>query len=77
MQWNTQAGSITTNVKVKTAFTLPDLSATKTVMWNCHVDDSTKARYDMILGRYILTAFWLNLECSDHIIEAYDGNFKG
>ena len=77
MQWNTQAGSITTNVKVKTSFTLPDLSATKTVMWNCHVDDSTKVRYDMILGRYILTAFWLNLECSDHVIGAYDGHFKG
>ena len=23
-------------------------------MWNFHVDDSTKGRYNMILGRYIL-----------------------
>ena len=28
MQWNTQSGSITTNIKVKANFTLPALSAT-------------------------------------------------
>ena len=42
MQWNTQAGNITTNLKVKIDFTLPALSATNVVTWNCHVDDSAK-----------------------------------
>ena len=39
--------------------------------------DSAKGIYDMILGRDILTALWLNLEFSNNIIEAYDGTFKG
>ena len=55
MQWNTQAGNITTNPKVKVDFTIPALSATNVVTWRFHVDESTKSRYDMILGHYILT----------------------
>ena len=31
MQWHTQAGKITTNLKVKIDFTLPEISATKIV----------------------------------------------
>ena len=34
MQLHTQAGNITTNLKVKIDFTLTELSATKTVTWN-------------------------------------------
>ena len=49
MQWITQAVDITTNIKVKVDFTLPALSATNAVTWNCHVDDSAKGRYDMVL----------------------------
>ena len=56
-----QAGSINTNLKVQTDFTLPKLSTMKIVIWNCHVDESAKGRYDMILGRYLLTALVLNL----------------
>ena len=55
MQWNTQARNIMTNLKVKIDFTLPALSATNVVTWNFQVDDSAKGRYDMILGRNILT----------------------
>ena len=40
MQWHTQAGSITTNLKVKIDFTFPEISATKIVTWNCHADAS-------------------------------------
>ena len=77
MQWHTQAGSITTNLKVKIDFNLPNLSATKIATWKCHVDNSAKGRYDMILGRYLLTTLGLNLKLSDHFIEADDGPFKG
>ena len=55
VQWNTQAGNITTNLKVKIDFTSPAVSATNFVAWNYHVDDSAKGRYDMILGQDILT----------------------
>ena len=50
-----QAGNVTTNHKVKVDFTLPALSVTNVVMWKCHMDDSAKGRYDIILGQYLLT----------------------
>ena len=77
MQWHAQAGNITTNIQVKLDFTLPPLSATNVVMWNCHVDVYVKDRYDMILGRYISIESVFNLKLSDHFIEADDGPFKG
>ena len=54
MQWHTQAGNFTTTHKVKLYFTLLALRSTNFVAWKCHFNDSTKCRYDMILGRYIL-----------------------
>ena len=55
MQWHTQAVNITTSLKVKVDFTLPALSATDIVTWRCHMDDSAKGRYHIILGQDILT----------------------
>ena len=72
IQWYTQAGSITNNINVKIDFTLPELSATKIMTWNCHVDESAKVRYYMILGRYISTPLRLNIKLSEHVIEAND-----
>ena len=46
------------------------------VTWNFHVNDSAKDRYDMILGRDILTELGLNINIYDHVIEAYDGPLK-
>ena len=77
MQWHTQAVNITTIIKVKIYLTLPELSGMKIVTWNCHVEDSAKVRYDMILGRYLLTSLLLNLKLSDHVIETYSGPLKG
>ena len=77
VQWHTQAGSITANLKVKIYFTLPELSATKVVTWNHHVDDSTNGIYDMILGRDIWTDLVLSLGLSKHVIEVDKGPFKG
>ena len=53
-QRQTQFFNLTNNHKDKKYFILPEFSATKIVTWGFHVDDSTKGRYDMILGRYIL-----------------------
>ena len=53
MQWNTQAGKFTTNMKVKIYCTLPEFRVTKIVAWNCHVDNSANIRYNIIIGRYI------------------------
>ena len=69
--------NITTNLKVKIDFTLPALSMMNVLTWKCHVGDPTKGRYDMILGQDILTSLVLNIEFSEHVIEADDGPFKG
>ena len=55
MQWHTQAGNVTNNLKIKVDFTLPMLSAMNVVTWKCHVGESDKGGYDMILGQDILT----------------------
>ena len=55
MQWQMQAVYINTNSKVKIDFTLPELSATKIVTCNFHLGERAEGRYDMILGRYVLT----------------------
>ena len=54
MQWNTQSGNITVNIKVEVDFTLPELSAMNAVTWKCHMYDSAKGRYDTILRIYLL-----------------------
>ena len=77
MQWHTQAGNITTNSRVRIDFAWPELSVMKIVMWKCHVDDSNKARYDIVLGVDILTEMGLNLKFCNHVIEGYDRPFKG
>ena len=77
IQWHTQNGNITTNHKVKVDFTLTALSATNFGTWKFHVDDSTKGRYNMILGKYILSELWFNLKLSQHVSEAGYGPFKG
>ena len=57
-------------------FTFPGLSSAYVVTWNCHVDESTKGRYDMITRRDILIALGLNLTLYDHAIESYYVTFK-
>ena len=77
MQSHKQGGKITTNIKVEIDFPLPELSAIKIVACNCHVDESDKGKYNIILGRDLLTLLEINLKFYDHVIEADDGNFKG
>ena len=72
-----QAGNINTNLTVKVNFTLPELSTMNVVTWICHVYDSSRGRYDMILGQYLFNRISIGFKISDHIIEAYDGPFKG
>ena len=65
MQCHMQVCNITTNLKVKIDFILPELSATKIVTWNFHVDDSVKGIYYMILGKDLLTQLLLNVKFSE------------
>ena len=75
--WETQAGNFTTSTKVNVEFCLPEFGATKIVTWKCHISKSTNSRYDMILGRDLLTNLGLDLKFSENIILGGDGPFKG
>ena len=77
MQWHTQAGNITTNLKFKVDFTLPALSVTNVLTWTFHVNEFTKGRYNMILGQYIIIELAFNLEFAEHVVETDDKPFKG
>ena len=77
IQWHTQGSNITTNIKVKVYFTLPKLSAKNVVTWKCHVDNSARGRYGMILGQDLFTELGLILKFSEQVIKADDGHFKG
>ena len=65
-------GGLTTNHKVEANFCLLEFRMTKIVTWECHADESSEIRYDMVLGRDILTAFGLNFKTS---IKVDDGTF--
>ena len=75
MQWQIQTGNITIVNKVKIDMKLAEFRATKIVKWNGHVYEFTKIRYDMILGRGLLTVLGIYLELYNHIIEGGDGPF--
>ena len=49
----------------------------KIMMWKCHVDDSTKGSYDMIVGRYILTTMVIYLNCFTNNMQCVTGTYKG
>ena len=62
-QLHTQLGNIITNTKVKIYLILPEFSAAKIVNQECHIDDSVKGIYDMILVKYILPQLGLYIKC--------------
>ena len=72
-----QAGKFATSKKLNVDFCLPEFSATNIVTWKCHVDKSTNGRYDMILGRYLLTALGLNIKFYKNVIIGGEGPYEG
>ena len=75
--WETQSGKFTTSKKVNVDFCLPEFSATKIVMWKCHVDKSTNGGYDMILVKDPFTALGLDLKFSENFIHGKEGPYEG
>ena len=71
--WKTQAGKFTTPKKVNIEFFLPEFSVTKIVTWECHVNEYTISRYEMILGRDLLTALGLDINFSENVIIGGEG----
>ena len=49
-------------MKYKIYYTLPKFSVVIIMTEECHVDESSKGRYDIILVRYILPPLELNIK---------------
>ena len=75
--WETQAGKFTTSNKVNVDFCLPEFSSTKIVSFKCHVDNKTNSRYDMILGRGLLTSLGMYIQFSENLVIDGEGPYEG
>ena len=75
--WETQYGKFFISKKAYIDFCLSDFSATNTVIWKHSVDKSTNVRYDMILGRDLLTSLGLDLKVSKHIMIVSEVTYVG
>ena len=75
--WKTQTWKFMNSKKANIYLCLPDFIATKIVMWKCHVDKSTNGRYNIILGRDLLTALEIYIKCYENFIigdkQPYEG----
>ena len=63
-----QSGEFTIQKNVNVDLWIPEFSATKIVTWKCHVDESTNSRYDMNLGRDLLTSMGLHIKFFYNVI---------
>ena len=75
--WETQAGKVCISKKVNVVFCLTEFSANKIVPWKIIVAKKTNIRYDIILGRDLLTALGLDLEFTENDIIRGEGPYEG
>jgi hypothetical protein len=64
--WTTRGGTFTTNYESFLDFKFPEISTSKVVTWQAHVDDKTsskEAAYDMIMGMDLMTAIGITVDC--------------
>jgi hypothetical protein len=65
-KWNTLSGTFTTNYESLLDFKFPEISTSKVVTWQAHVDDKTaskEAAYDMIMGMDLMTSIGITVDC--------------
>jgi hypothetical protein len=65
-KWKTFGGTFTTNYESLWDFKFSELSTSKVVTWQAHVDDKTsskEAAYDMILGMALMTTIGITVDC--------------
>ena len=70
IKWSTQGVEFLNTYKTNIKLVLPELDATKSIVWVLHVDDSQKYLwYDMIIGRDLLLELKLDLRFSNYTIK--------
>ena len=67
-QWYTAAGVLTTNTKIATSFSFPELHAYKLINQSLHVVDLNIDRYDMIIGRDLIWSLGVDIHGVDMTI---------
>ena len=60
-QWSTAAGVLTTNIKIATSFSFPELHANKLINQSLHIVDLNIDRYDMIIGRDLIRSLGIDI----------------
>ena len=64
-KWSVAGGKLTTNERCKIHLQLPDLSPSLSIVKEVHVTDKVSNRYDMIMGRDLLSELGINLDFKD------------
>jgi hypothetical protein len=70
-KWKTRGGTFTTNYESLLDFKFPEISTSKVVTWQAHVDDKTsskEAAYDMIMGMDLMTPIGSTVYCEQRCI---------
>ena len=67
-QWSTAAGVLTTNTKIVTSFSFPELHANKLINQSLHVFDLNIEHYNMIIGRDLIRSLGIGIHGADTII---------
>jgi hypothetical protein len=65
-KWKTLGGTFTTNYESLLDFKFPEISTSKVVTWQAHVDDkssSKEAAYAMIMGKDLMTSIGITVDC--------------
>jgi hypothetical protein len=65
-KWKTLVGTFTTNYESLLDFKFPEISTSKVVTWQAHVDDKTsskEAAYDMVMGMDLMTSIGIIVDC--------------
>ena len=66
------AGVLTTNTKIATSFSFPELHANKLINQSIHVVHLNINRYDMIIGRDLIRYLGIDIHRADITIHWYD-----
>ena len=67
-QWSMASDVLTTNTKIATSFSFPELHANKLINQSLHVDDLNIDRYDMIIGRDLTRSLGIDIHGADMTI---------
>jgi hypothetical protein len=70
-KWKTLGGTFNTNYESLLDFKFPELSTSKVVTWQSHVDDKTSSKeagYDVIMGMDLMTSIGITVDCEKRCI---------